>query len=57
VAKLLPTAFALRLASLDITGTLLAVGALGAGAHTRALGLLSLAGAVAVERTFRSAKG
>lgn len=37
VAKLLLTAFALGLASLDITGTLLAVGALGAGARTRAL--------------------
>ena len=37
MAKLLLTAFALGLASLDITGTLLAVGALGAGARTRAL--------------------
>jgi hypothetical protein len=37
VAKLLLTAFALGLASLDITGTLLAVGALGAGARVRAL--------------------
>ena len=37
MAKLLLTAFALGLASLDFTGTLLAVGALGAGARTRAL--------------------
>jgi hypothetical protein len=37
VVKLLLTAFALGLASLDFTGTLLAVGALGAGARTRAL--------------------
>ena len=35
--KLLLTAFALGLASLDFTGALLAVGALGAGARTRAL--------------------
>ena len=37
MTKLLLTAFALGLASLDITGALLAVGALGAGARTRAL--------------------
>jgi len=37
VAKLLLTAFALGLASLDVTGALLAAGALGAGARTRAL--------------------
>jgi hypothetical protein len=37
VTKLLLTAFALGLASLDLTGALLAVGALGAGARTRAL--------------------
>jgi hypothetical protein len=35
--KLLLTAFALGLASLDFTGTLLALGALGAGARNRAL--------------------
>jgi len=37
MAKLLLTAFALGLASLDFTGTLLALGALGAGARDRAL--------------------
>lgn len=37
MAKLLLTAFALGLASLDFTGTLLALGALGAGARNRAL--------------------
>src|SRR5215204_626526 len=37
VIKLLLTAFALGLASFDITGALLAVGALGVGARTRAL--------------------
>jgi len=37
VTKLLLTAFALGLASLDVTGALLATGALGAGARTRAL--------------------
>jgi len=37
VTKLLLTAFALGLASLDVTGALLAAGALGAGARTRAL--------------------
>jgi hypothetical protein len=50
VAKLLLTAFALGLASLDVTGALLAVGALGAGARTRALlafGCFSILGTVA----------
>ncbi len=37
MTKLLLTSFALGLASLDITGTLLAIGALGAGARYRAL--------------------
>ena len=37
MTKLLLTAFALGLASLDVTGALLAAGALGAGARTRAL--------------------
>jgi hypothetical protein len=37
MVKLLLTAFALGLASLDFTGTLLALGALGAGAKNRAL--------------------
>ncbi len=37
MAKLLLTSFALGLASLDFTGTLLALGALGAGARNRAL--------------------
>ncbi len=37
MAKLLLTAFGLGLASLDFTGTLLALGALGAGARNRAL--------------------
>ena len=37
MTKLLLTAFALGLASLDVTGALLAVGALGAGARLRAL--------------------
>jgi hypothetical protein len=48
--KLLLTAFALGMASLDITGTLLAVGALGAGARTRALmafGCLCILGTIA----------
>jgi hypothetical protein len=37
VIKLLLTAFALGLASLDVTGALVAAGALGAGARLRAL--------------------
>jgi hypothetical protein len=37
VIKLLLTAFALGLASLDITGTMVAAGALAAGARVRAL--------------------
>lgn len=47
MTKLLLTAFALGLASLDFTGTLLALGALGAGARYRALiafGLVSILG-------------
>jgi hypothetical protein len=50
VTKLLLTAFALGLVSLDVTGALLAVGALGAGAHTRALlafGCFSILGTIA----------
>jgi hypothetical protein len=50
MAKLLLTAFALGLASLDITGTLLALGALGAGARNRALlafGCVSILGTAA----------
>lgn len=50
MSKLLFTAFALGLASLDITGTLLALGALGAGARTRALfafGVVCILGTVA----------
>lgn len=50
VITLLLTAFALGLASLDITGALLAVGALGAGARVRALlafGCVSIFGTVA----------
>jgi hypothetical protein len=49
VTKLLLTAFALGLASLDVTGSLLAAGALGAGARTRALlafGCFSILGTV-----------
>jgi hypothetical protein len=49
VTKLLLTAFALGLASLDVTGALLAAGALGAGARTRALlafGCFSILGTV-----------
>ncbi len=48
--KLLLTAFALGLASLDVTGALVAVGALGAGARDRALvvfGCVSIFGTVA----------
>jgi hypothetical protein len=51
VIKLLLTAFALGLASLDITGALLAAGALGAGARLRALlafGCLCILGTVAL---------
>jgi hypothetical protein len=47
MVKLLLTAFALGLASLDFTGTLLALGALGAGAKNRALlafGFVSIVG-------------
>jgi hypothetical protein len=50
VGKLLLTAFALGLASLDVTGTLLATGAMGAGARNRALmvfGCVSILGTVA----------
>jgi hypothetical protein len=50
VAKLLIIASALGLASLDVTGALAAVGALGAGARTRALmafGCFSILGTVA----------
>jgi hypothetical protein len=50
VTKLLLTAFALGLASLDVTGALAAVGALGAGARVRALmafGCFSILGTVA----------
>jgi hypothetical protein len=51
VIKLLLTAFALGLASLDITGALVAAGALGAGARVRALlafGCLCILGTVAL---------
>jgi hypothetical protein len=51
VAKLLLTAFALGLPSLDITAALLAVGALGAGARVRALmafGSLCILGTIAL---------
>ncbi|MGH3148497.1 MAG: hypothetical protein ACRDTR_22175, partial [Rubrobacter sp.] len=50
MSKLLLTAFALGLASLDFTGTLLALGALGAGARNRALvafGVVCILGTVA----------
>lgn len=50
MARLLLTAFALGLASLDVTAALAAVGALGAGARNRALvvfGLVSILGTVA----------
>jgi hypothetical protein len=50
VSKLLLTAFALGLASLDVTGTLLATGAMGAGARNRALvvfGCVSILGTIA----------
>lgn len=50
MTKLLLTAFALGLASLDITGALAAVGALGSGARARALlafGFFSILGTVA----------
>jgi hypothetical protein len=50
VARLLLTAFALGLASLDFTGTLLAVGALAAGARVRAIlafGFFCILGTVA----------
>jgi hypothetical protein len=50
VSKLLLTAFVLGLASLDVTGTLLATGAMGAGARNRALvafGCVSILGTVA----------
>jgi hypothetical protein len=50
VSKLLLTAFALGLVSLDVTGTLLATGAMGAGARNRALvvfGCVSILGTVA----------
>lgn len=50
MAKLLLTAFALGLASLDVTGALAAVGALGAGARVRALlafGFFSILGTAA----------
>lgn len=49
MSKLLFTAFALGLASLDITGTLLATGAMGSGARNRALvafGCVSILGTV-----------
>jgi hypothetical protein len=52
--KLLLTAFALGLASLDFTGTLLALGALGAGAKDRALlafGCVSILGTLAFGTT------
>jgi hypothetical protein len=51
VIKLLLTAFALGLASLDITAALVAIGALGAGARDRALvvfGCVSVFGTVAL---------
>ena len=50
MTRLLLTSFALGLASLDVTGALAAVGALGAGARTRALlafGCFSILGTVA----------
>lgn len=50
MTRLLLTAFALGLASLDFTGTLLALGALGAGAKSRALlafGCVSILGTAA----------
>jgi hypothetical protein len=54
VTKLLLTAFALGLPSLDITAALLAVGALGAGARVRALmafGCLCMFGTIAFGTT------
>ena len=54
MVKLLLTAFALGLASLDFTGTLLALGALGAGARNRALvafGCVSILGTAALGTT------
>ena len=54
MVKLLLTAFALGLASLDLTGTLLALGALGAGAKDRALlafGFVSIFGTLAFGTT------
>jgi hypothetical protein len=54
MVKLLLTAFALGLASLDFTGTLLALGALGAGAKDRALlafGCVSILGTLAFGTT------
>ena len=54
MTKLLVTAFALGLASLDFTGTLLALGALGAGARDRALlafGFVSILGTAAFGTT------
>jgi hypothetical protein len=54
MTKLLLTAFALGLASLDFTGTLLALGALGAGAKDRALlafGCVSILGTAAFGTT------
>jgi hypothetical protein len=54
MVKLLLTAFALGLASLDFTGTLLALGALGAGARDRALlafGCASILGTAAFGTT------
>jgi cytochrome c biogenesis protein CcdA len=50
VSKLLLTAFALGLASLDVTGTLLATGAMGSGARNRVLvvfGCVSILGTLA----------
>ena len=49
MTKLLLTAFALGLASLDVTGAMAAVGALGAGARVRALmafGCFSILGTI-----------
>ncbi|MDQ3913000.1 MAG: hypothetical protein M3305_14780 [Actinomycetota bacterium] len=60
MAKLLLTAFALGVASLDFTGTLLALGALGAGARDRALlafGCVSILGTVAFGTTLSLAIG
>jgi hypothetical protein len=54
MVKLLLTAFALGLASLDFSGTLLALGALGAGARNRALvafGFVSILGTAAFGTT------